>query len=122
MLSLKEKKKKKKKRRKFDLDFEEWRESTQESQKKENILGGEIWSKDGEAETSKTHSLITSLAGTDGVGVVSENMKQKEKGEREISVLRTSPASWKSPALLPAVDKSPTQGLREMPLELFWIL
>ena len=122
MLSLKEKKKKKKKRRKFDLDFEEWRESTQESQKKENILGGEIWSKDGEAETSKTHSLITSLAGTDGVGVVSENMKQKEQGEREISVLRTSPASWKSPALLPAVDKSSTQGLREMPLELFWIL
>ena len=54
--------------------------------------------------------------------MVSENMKQKEKGEREISVLRTSPASWKSPALLPAVDKSSTQGLREMPLELFWIL
>lgn len=51
---------------------------------KENILGGEIWSKDGEAETSKTHSLIISLAGTDG-GCGGENTrKQKEKGERNL--------------------------------------
>ena len=54
--------------------------------------------------------------------MVSENTKQREKGGRKISVLRTSPASWKPPALLSAVAESSTQGLCEMPLELFWIL